>query len=70
MPVPIMFAITMQVAVSREMRWGLLTMDGHFAPKLFGKGRVAGPWILPANRMNCCFRCRAQPGHEVFCFDE
>ena len=70
MPVPIMFAITMQVSVSREMRWGLLTMDGHFAPKLFGKGRVADPWILPGNRMNCCFRCRAQPGHEVFCFDE
>jgi hypothetical protein len=27
MPVPIMFAITMQVAVSREMRWGLLGMS-------------------------------------------
>jgi len=27
MPVPIMFAITMQVAVSREMRRGLLGMS-------------------------------------------
>jgi len=43
MPVPIMFAITMQVAVSREMRWGLLTMDGHFALKPFRRGRVAAP---------------------------
>jgi hypothetical protein len=61
-----MFAITMQVAVSGEMGWGLLTIDGHFALKPFRKGRQAGPWILPANRMNCCFRCRAQPGREVF----
>ena len=36
MPVPIMFAITMHVAVSSEMRWGLLGMSAVVRENLGG----------------------------------